>query len=150
MRDSSVEIWSAVHRFLYRLTGGTLGRRLVNNDILLLTTVGRKTGRLHTVPLLFLEDGESLVVIASYGGRDRHPDWYLNLVERPSVHAQIRGTRRSYQAHTATPMERAGWWPRVIDAYGGYAEYQTRTTREIPVVILEPAFESPPPSAGRS
>jgi deazaflavin-dependent oxidoreductase (nitroreductase family) len=123
---------------MYRITGGVIGRRLVDNDILLLTTRGRATGREHTVPLLYLRDGECLVVIASYGGRDRHPAWYLNLLDEPAVTAQTGRDRRSFQARTATEDEREMWWPRVVGAYADYAVYQGRTDREIPVVMLEP------------
>jgi F420H(2)-dependent quinone reductase len=138
VRDSAVKRLSTLHRVLYRLTGGRVGRRLVDNDILLLTTRGRGTGRAHTVPLLYLRDGECLVVIASYGGRDRHPEWYLNLVAEPSVTAQTGRNRRSFQARTATEDERERWWPRVVAAYSDYAVYQGRTDRQIPVVMLEP------------
>jgi deazaflavin-dependent oxidoreductase (nitroreductase family) len=123
---------------MYRITGGVIGRRLVDNVILLLTTRGRATGREHTVPLLYLRDGECLVVIASYGGRDRHPAWYLNLLDEPAVTAQTGRDRRSFQARTATEDEREMWWPRVVGAYADYAVYQGRTDREIPVVMLEP------------
>lgn len=142
MRDSSVRRMSSLHRVLYRLTGGAIGRRLVDNDMLLLTTTGRKTGTPHTVPLLFLRDGESLVVIASFGGRDRHPEWYRNLLVHPSVSAQIGGSRVSLRARTASPSERGTWWPRVVEAYDAYARYSGRTDREIPVVILEPEVDS--------
>ncbi|HEX6147581.1 MAG TPA: nitroreductase family deazaflavin-dependent oxidoreductase [Acidimicrobiia bacterium] len=139
MRDPTVKRMSSLHRVLYRVTGGLIGRRLVDNDILLLTTRGRATGREHTVPLLYLRDGDSLVVIASYGGRDRHPEWYLNLLTDPSVTAQIGRKRRSLQARTASGEERERWWPKVVSAYSDYAAYQGRTDREIPVVMLEPA-----------
>lgn len=139
MRDPTVKRMSSLHRVLYRITGGVIGRRLVDNDILLLTTRGRATGREHTVPLLYLRDGGSLVVIASYGGRDRHPEWYLNLLDEPAVTAQIGRKRRSLQARTASGEERERWWPRVVAAYSDYAVYQGRTDREIPVVMLEPA-----------
>jgi deazaflavin-dependent oxidoreductase (nitroreductase family) len=129
---------SSWHRLLYRITGGVLGRRLVDNDMLLLTTRGRTTGNEHTVPLLYLQDGERLVVVASYGGRDRHPEWYLNLVDEPSVKAQTGRNRRSFQARTATEDEREKWWPRVVAAYSDYAVYQGRTERQIPLVMLEP------------
>jgi deazaflavin-dependent oxidoreductase (nitroreductase family) len=121
------------------MTGGLLGRRLVDNDILLLTTRGRSTGREHTVPLLYLGDGDHLVVIASYGGRDRHPEWYSNLLDEPSVTVQIAGRRRAYRARAATEEERETWWPRVVSAYSDYAVYQGRTDRQIPVVMLDPA-----------
>ena len=128
---------SSLHRAVYRLTGGLIGRRLVDNDMVLLTTRGRSSGREHTVPLLYLRQGRSLVVIASYGGRDRHPEWYLNLVADPSVIAQIGRDRMPLRARTATPVEREAWWPRVVAAYADYAVYQGRTDRQIPVVILE-------------
>jgi deazaflavin-dependent oxidoreductase (nitroreductase family) len=146
MRDPAVRRWSAFHRRVYRLTRGRLGRRLVDNDMLLLTTRGRATGEEHTVPLLYLRDGASLVVIASYGGRPRHPDWYLNLVAHPRVEVQVEGRRGQMLARTARPEERAAWWPRVLTAYDGYRVYQTRTGREIPVVFLDPEETGEPPS----
>lgn len=141
MRDSTVRRLSRLHRFLFRLSGGVVGRRLVRNDMLLLTTIGRKTGSDHTVPLLYLEEAETMVVVASYGGRPRPPEWYQNLVAEPLV-AVHKGRRRlGYLARTADPAERARWWPRVVAAYPGYEEYQARTDREIPIVLLEPSSE---------
>lgn len=116
----------------------------MGNDILLLTTVGRRSGRRHTVPLLFLCEGRSLVVIASYGGRERHPAWYLNLVAEPEVEVELSGRHFNGRARTAGPEERASWWPRVVDAYGGYAVYQTRTERLIPVVLIDPSSPEVP------
>lgn len=130
---------SALHRFLYRMTGGRLGRRLVNNDMLLLTTRGRVTGEEHTVPLLYLRSGPSLVVIASYGGRPSHPIWYHNLVSDPRVEVQVDRTTTTMLARTATGEERSEWWPKIVAAYPGYSTYESRTDREIPVVFLEPA-----------
>jgi F420H(2)-dependent quinone reductase len=128
---------------LYEATNGRLGRRLVGNDMLLLTTRGRSTGDAHTVPLLYLRDGDCLLVIASYGGRDRHPEWYLNLVEEPSVTARLGDRNVALTARTATPSERDLWWPKVVGAFGDYAVYQQRTEREIPVVVLRPRPEAP-------
>ncbi len=138
MRDKSVKRWSRVHALLYRATGGTVGRRLVANDMLLLTTTGRLTGEKHTVPLLYLRDEDSLVVIASYGGRPRHPHWYDNLVAEPEVEVQIDRRRTQMRARTAEEHERDVWWPRIESAYEGYEVYQSRTDRAIPVVFLEP------------
>lgn len=138
MKDSSVKRWAAVHAFLYRLTRGLVGRRLVDNDILLLTTRGHRSGEEHTVPLLHLTDGDRYVVIASYGGRPHHPTWYENLVAQPEVGVQLRSQRQSMVARIATSEERQRWWPRVVAAYDGYAAYQSRTSREIPIVFLEP------------
>jgi deazaflavin-dependent oxidoreductase (nitroreductase family) len=138
MRDSSVKRWSRFHRELYRLTGGLLGSRLVGNDMLLLTTRGRKTGADHTVPLLYIGHQGALAVIASYGGRDHHPEWYLNLVADPVVTARMRNRIVRLTARTAAPAERETLWPRVVASYPDYAVYQERTEREIPIVLLEP------------
>ena len=138
LRDSTARRLSQLHARLYRVTGGRIGKRLVDNDMLLLTTRGRSTGRPHTVPLLFLQDGESLVVIASWGGRDYHPDWYLNLLADPTAQVNSNGTRRPVLARDARDGERALWWQRAQEAYPGYEEYQRRTGREIPIVLLEP------------
>jgi F420H(2)-dependent quinone reductase len=138
MRDASVRRWSRLHAIVYRATGGMVGRRLVANPMLLLTTRGHRSGEEHTVPLLYLEDPPRLVVIASYGGRPDHPTWYRNLVTTPRVRVQIGREQREMRARTATAEERALWWPRVLAAYDGYRAYQSRTDREIPVVFLEP------------
>lgn len=132
---------SEFHRLIYRATGGVIGRRLVANDILLLTTTGRRTGRPHTVPLLYLSEGRRLVVIASFGGRDHHPSWYLNLVTNPMVGVQISATSFAARATTSGPADRMSWWPRIVAAYQGYAGYQARTKRQIPVVFLDPVEE---------
>jgi deazaflavin-dependent oxidoreductase (nitroreductase family) len=122
---------------LYRGTRGIVGRRLVNNAICLLSTTGRRSGEIHTVPLLYLLDEDRLVVIASWGGRDHHPDWYVNLLADPRATVQVLGDRWAVEALTATSTERAEWWPTIVDAYNGYAVYASRTDREIPVVFLE-------------
>ena len=136
MRDRTAKNLSTLHALLFRATRGRIGRRLVNNDMLLLSTKGRVTGRTHTVPLLYLRDAEDLVVIASWGGRDQHPEWYLNLLENPVAYAQINGDRSRVRATTANGEQRQRLWPQVLAAYEGYREYQSRTDREIPVVIL--------------
>ncbi len=106
--------------------------------MLLLTTTGRRTGRTHTVPLLYLEEGDTTVIIASFGGRDRHPAWYLNLLTTPSVSVQKAAKIFPATARTASSTERVIWWPRVVAAYADYQSYQTRTDRQIPIVLLEP------------
>lgn len=138
MRDGAVRRWSALHRSLYQMSGGRIGRRLADNDMLLLTTTGHVSRRPHTVPLLYIRDGERLLVVASYGGRPRHPAWYDNLVADPVVGVQVGPTRVELVARTARPEERAVWWPRVVDAFADYAVYQSRTDRVIPLVFLEP------------
>lgn len=138
MRDVTARRLSRLHAMVYRLTGGRIGRRLVRNDMLLLTTRGAKTGREHTVPLLYLRDGQTLAVIASWGGRPNNPHWFSNLLADPDAVVQVRSERWAVRARTATPEEREQWWPRVLAAYDGYRIYQSHTDRVIPVVLLTP------------
>ena len=137
MRNRTAKHLSTLHTLFYRATRGVICRRLVNNDMLLLTTAGRRTDKPHTVPLLYLRDGDNLAVVASWGGRDNHPEWYLNLVAEPRARVQVRGWRSEVTARTASPEERDRLWPQVVAAYNGYAVYQDRTNREIPIAILE-------------
>lgn len=104
--------------------------------MLLLTTVGRSTGKPHTVPLLYLRDGDDLIVVASWGGRPQNPEWYLNLTAEPTVSIQVGSGRWQTSATTIGTDERRSWWPRIVEAYKGYADYQARTDRQIPVVRL--------------
>lgn len=137
MRDATARRISKFHVGLYRLTRGVLGRRLVKNDMLLLTTRGAKTGSRHTRPLLYLREGDTFVVIASWGGRPYNPDWYHNLMANPEAVVQAGATRWRVRARVATPDEHDVWWPRVLAAYHGYRIYQSHTDRVIPVVFLK-------------
>ncbi len=138
MRNGTAKFLSRVHSVLYRITSGVLGRRLVDNDMLLLTTTGRHTGEAHTVPLLYLSDDDRYVVFASWGGRAQHPEWYLNLLADAQGVVQVRSQRMPVRSMTAEGDERERLWGRAETAYSGYAEYQTRTDRQIPVVLLVP------------
>lgn len=133
-----IRLASDINRCLYRATGGVIGGKLGKIDILLLTTTGRKSGRKRTAPLLYIKDGENLVVIGSNGGDDRHPGWWLNLKADPHGQVQVGWAKTPVTARPATPEEKAGLWPRITEVYPGYDEYASRTTREIPVVILTP------------
>lgn len=105
----------------------------------MLTTTGARTSRLRTVPLLYLTDGDHLILVASNGGRPHHPAWYYNLKAHPQVQIAIRGRSKAYLAHEASEEERAQQWPRVVDLFRGYASYQERNTRRtIPLVVLIP------------
>ena len=137
MRDQTAKYLSTLHTLLYRSTGGRIGRRLVDNDMLLLTTIGHTTGNPHTVPLLYLESGDTLVVIASWGGRPHHPHWYQNLLRQPEATVRLPDRSIAVVARTASEDERQLWWPRIVAAYDGYTTYQSRTNREIPVVFLQ-------------
>ena len=133
---------TALHRAVLHLTGNRLGRQLGSMPVIELTTTGRSSGlprtAILTVPARDPESG-ALIVIASRGGDDLQPAWYLNLVAEPRVLVAAPGEHpQPYRARTADPDERARWWPEAVRAYGGYAQYQRRTQREIPVVMLEP------------
>jgi deazaflavin-dependent oxidoreductase (nitroreductase family) len=106
--------------------------------VLLLDHRGRKSGRLHTTPLLYMHDGADTVVVASQGGLPKHPQWYLNLRAHPDTHIQIRADRRPVRARTADPEERSRLWPLLLDVYADFELYQSWAEREIPVVILQP------------
>jgi F420H(2)-dependent quinone reductase len=130
----------------YRATGGRVGgtwrvgsafRKGV--PICLLTTKGRKTGRPRTQPLLYMPDGERVIIVASQGGLPKDPLWYLNLCADPRVTVQIRRDVRRMRARTASPDERAELWPRLVAVYADFDKYQSWTDREIPVVICDPA-----------
>ncbi|MGH2795079.1 MAG: nitroreductase family deazaflavin-dependent oxidoreductase, partial [Actinomycetota bacterium] len=108
--------------------------------VLVLTTTGRKTGKRRTTMLTSpVQDGAKVVIVASYGGDDRHPTWFLNLRDNPAVEVTMRGSTRKMKAHVASIDEKARLWPKVTEKYSGYAAYQRRTDRDIPLVILEPA-----------
>jgi deazaflavin-dependent oxidoreductase (nitroreductase family) len=134
-----IRVISALHGFLYRATGGRVGRRLARHDMLLLTTTGRTSGRPHTVPLLYLRVKGELAVIASYGGHPRHPDWYRNLLTEPRAEVRVDGDRFPVVARTAEPAERDRLWALAVAEYPGYEGYQARTDRLIPVVLLRRA-----------
>src|SRR6202034_4273196 len=105
---------------------------------LLLTTTGRKSGRVLTLPLIFGRSGANYVVVASKGGAPAHPAWYLNLQANPEVQLQVKADKFTALAHTADAEERAKLWPKMVEIYGPYAQYQAKTDRQIPVVVLKP------------
>ena len=141
---------TTLHRAILRLTRGRLGWSLGAMRVIELQTRGRKTGAqrraILTVPVIETgPSGENLVVIASRGGDDLYPAWYLNLVADPIVGVSTRGSELvPHRARTVDADERARLWPRVVSAYRGYEAYQRRTEREIPVVILEPTSTTKP------
>jgi deazaflavin-dependent oxidoreductase (nitroreductase family) len=133
------KVFGSVHSFIYRASGGRIGARFSNGaPVVLLTTKGRKTGERRTSPLIYLQDAERIVVVASKGGFPTHPAWYLNLEANPEVEVQLGPKVTKMRARTASAEEKAGYWPRLCDLYPGYEGYQARTDRPIPVVILEP------------
>ncbi len=140
-------LWSrkmhvGMHVLVYRLTGGWRGgtRRGTGYDIpiLLLTTVGRKTGRTHTVPLGYMEDGPNYVIAGSYGGSDKHPHWILNLNNNAVATLQVKRRRFPVSVERASPEERSRLWTKLVDQNPVFGVYQSRTSREIPLMVLRP------------
>jgi deazaflavin-dependent oxidoreductase (nitroreductase family) len=137
--DLTLKTLNAVHRILLKLSGGKAGWSVSNMPVLQLTTIGRKSGQARTVLLTSpLQEGTTFVVVASRGGDDQHPAWFLNLSDNPDVQVALQGKpAEPMRARVATAEEREGLWSRVIADHRNYAEYQTKTTREIPLVLLE-------------
>lgn len=128
----------AGHAKLYRASGGRVGGRLPGlPQMLLLDHVGAKSGTLRTTPLVYARDGDDVVLVASKGGYPKSPAWFHNLRANPEATIQLGTERRSVLARVATPEERTRLWPKAVAVYGGYEGYQRRTTREIPLVVLE-------------
>ena len=132
-------ILSRVHRFIYVLFNGRFVSHRGNAQFLLLTTEGRRSQRMKTVPLVYLTHHGDPSVIASHGGNPKAPDWLLNIRSDSKVRVQIGGVRREGTARIALGEEREGLWPRFVESYPGYEGYQTRTTRRFPIVIITPA-----------
>lgn len=136
---------NAVHRAVFRATNGLVAGKLLGMPVVDLRTKGRRSGldrwSMLTSPV---QDGDTIVLVASRGGDPHHPAWFLNLKADPDVEVVMRGGRRSMRARVATADEKKELWPRVVKANRGYGQYQERTTREIPLVILEPADRRSP------
>ncbi len=128
--------FSRFHQGLYRAFGGA---GLLGKNTLILTTSGRKTGREISTPLLYVKEGEKLYLVASFGGSDTPPGWYLNLTKTPKVKAEVGSSSRFYVAKALSTEEAGPMWPKLLAMYPAYAGYQKRTTRVIPVVELTPA-----------
>jgi F420H(2)-dependent quinone reductase len=127
------------HAAIYRATNGMIGERFPGlPPILLLDHVGARSARKRTTPLAYVSDGDNVILVASKGGYPRNPAWFHNLMANPDTQVQVGSSRRQVHARVADPEERKRLWPVVVKAYGGYDEYQRRTDREIPLVILEP------------
>ena len=147
--DLQMQALNTTHRIVRALSGGRLlGDKVLGMDVIELHVVGRTSGQRRSTLLTSpLRDGRRVVLVASKGGDDRDPEWYRNLVANPAVELTIAGSTSPYVARTATAAEKAELWPQITSAYAGYAGYQRRTSRDIPVVICEPADDVTP--AGR-
>jgi deazaflavin-dependent oxidoreductase (nitroreductase family) len=123
---------------LYESSGGTQGSTMMGKPIIILTTVGNKSGKLRKTPLMRVEHDGKYAVVASLGGAPKNPVWYYNIVANPEVQLQDGPTKKTYIAHEATGAEKDEWWARAVEAWPDYANYQAKTDRVIPLFVLEP------------
>jgi F420H(2)-dependent quinone reductase len=136
--EPSSSSWSRKQTELFEATKGEEGGDLRGRPIIVVTSVGAKTGKIRKTPLMRVEHDGVYAVVASQGGSPKHPVWYHNLKKNPHVELQDRGTKRDYMAREATGDEKTVWWGRAVEAWPDYATYQTKTERQIPVFVLEP------------
>jgi deazaflavin-dependent oxidoreductase (nitroreductase family) len=138
-KDMMMRVVTGFHKAVFGVSNGRLANRGNGMPVLQLTTTGRKSGKRRTTMLTSpVQDGDRVVLVASNGGDDRHTNWFLNLRNDPKVEVTMGGRTRPMGARVASPEEKAELWPRVVAAHRGYEQYQTRTDRDIPLVILEP------------
>ncbi|HME72038.1 MAG TPA: nitroreductase family deazaflavin-dependent oxidoreductase [Myxococcota bacterium] len=126
------------HVLLHRLTGGRLFNTMAGNEVCFVTMRGAKTGRTRTIPLMYVPYQDGVLLVASQGGAPKNPVWYRNLVEHPQIEVRHRGRRLQLRARLATPEEKPRLWPICDQHYAPYAEYRTRTSRDIPIFVCEP------------
>ena len=134
-----IHAMTALNVLAYKLTGGWLGGTLPGGaPVCLVTTTGKRSGQPRTIALLYLMDGDDVVLVASKGGMTHSPGWYHNMMANPDVEVQIGSARRPMRARRASDAEKAALWPRLVAMYRDYDDYQARTSRNIPVMILSP------------
>ena len=141
MANLGFRVFGGMHARVYRLTGGKVGGRIGKAPVLLLTATGRKSGEPHTTPLLYARAGDGYMVIASKGGAPRHPLWYLNLQANPLAKVTVGRETRQMRARDTHGEERERLWRSLADLYPGYDKYAQKTSRQIPVVVLEPVAD---------
>ncbi len=138
MNKGVIRFMSKSHAFWYQLSGGVIGNKVSGMPVLLLTTTGRKSGRKRTTPLTHRRDGDAYVVIASNGGHDNHPTWYLNLRSNPDAEILIGREKTRVRAEIANDADHERLYKQAVDIFPGYGEYQKETKRKIPVVVFRP------------
>ncbi len=136
--EPSTSDWARQQAEIFETSGGTEGNTLRGMPIIVMTSVGAKSGKLRKTPLMRVEHDGEYAVVASLGGAPNHPVWYYNLKKNPHVELQDGPVKRDYLAREVTGEEKAVWWKRAVAAYPDYADYQEKTTREIPVFVLTP------------
>ncbi|MGD8417092.1 MAG: nitroreductase family deazaflavin-dependent oxidoreductase [Pseudomonadales bacterium] len=133
-----LKAFTRLHVFLYRLSGGRLMTTLGGDPICLVTMTGAKSGRRRTLPLMYVPDGDSVVLVASQGGAPRNPSWYHNLIAHPEITVEVDGEVRRLRARRVSAEEKRKLWPLCVAHYAPYESYQQRTDRDIPVFRCEP------------
>ena len=136
VKDTFSRAAMSLHTQLIRRTGGKVGAQMFKQPMMLLTTTGRRSGQPRVTPLLCIRDGDRYLAIGSNGGDDRAPHWVRNLQANPEASIELEGETIPVRARIAAPEEKQILWPKVVAAYKGYANYQRKTDRDIPVVIL--------------
>jgi F420H(2)-dependent quinone reductase len=134
----STSDWSRENAELYMSSGGTEGTELQGKPVILLTTVGAKTGKLRKTPLMRVEHNGEYAIVASLGGAPKNPVWYYNVKANPRVELQDGTTTADYEAREVFGDEKVAWWERAVQAWPDYANYQTKTERQIPLFVLRP------------
>jgi len=141
--------WSRKQTERFEASDGREGATLRGKPIVVLTSVGARTGKLRKVALMRVEHDGSYAVVASLGGADHHPTWYHNLKKEPHVELQDGSTRRDYRAREVDGAEKAAWWKRAVEVWPDYDRYQAKTARRIPVFVLEPSDDAEPAGGER-
>jgi deazaflavin-dependent oxidoreductase (nitroreductase family) len=136
--EPSTSDWARENAELYMASGGTEGTELKGKPVILLTTIGAKTGKVRKTPLMRVEHDGEYAVVASLGGAPKHPVWYHNIKAHPRVELQDGTTNGDYEAREIFGDEKVAWWQRAVEAWPDYAEYQQKTDRQIPVFVLTP------------
>ncbi|MCW1960088.1 MAG: nitroreductase family deazaflavin-dependent oxidoreductase [Mycobacterium sp.] len=136
--EPSTSDWARENAELYMASGGKDGTELKGKPVILLTTIGAKTGKIRKTPLMRVENGGEYAVVASLGGAPKNPVWYYNIKKTPRVELQDGTTTGDYEAREVFGDEKATWWRRAVEVWPDYADYQAKTDREIPVFVLTP------------
>ncbi|HEX7825211.1 MAG TPA: nitroreductase family deazaflavin-dependent oxidoreductase [Mycobacterium sp.] len=136
--EPSTSDWARENAETYIRSGGTDGTELKGKAVILLTTVGAKTGKIRKTPLMRVENNGEYAVVASLGGAPKHPVWYWNIKKNPRVELQDGTVTKDYDAHEVVGEDKAVWWERAVEAWPDYADYQKKTDRQIPVFVLTP------------
>ena len=136
--EPSPASWASDQVEAYERSGGTAGNEMQGKPVIILTSVGAKSGKLRKIPLMRVESDGEYAVVASLGGAPQHPVWYYNLIANPHVELQDGPVKKDYLARELEGAEREAWWERAVAAWPDYAEYQKKTTRILPVFVLTP------------